>query len=144
MTTPPSKETETNREDEEEIGSQQRDPLTEKIIAAAIEVHRCLGPGLLEAVYEDCLCHELRLRGLRFERQVPLPLNYKGLKLEATYRLDVVVENRVVLELKAVEQILPVFRAQLLSYLRLSGKRVGLLINFHVPCVTQGIVRLSL
>jgi GxxExxY protein len=139
----PTTETQNQRENEEIVGSQ-RDPLTEKIIAAAIEVHRHLGPGLLESVYEDCLCHELRLRGLRFERQIPIPLNYKGLKLESTYRLDIVVENQVVLELKAVEQILPVFKAQLLSYLRLSGKRVGLLINFHVSSVAQGIVRLVL
>jgi GxxExxY protein len=142
MTTPTT-ETQSHREDQETNGSQ-RDPLTEKIIAAAIEVHRHLGPGLLESVYEDCLCHELQLRGLRFERQIPIPLNYKGLKLESTYRLDIVVENQVVLELKAVEQILPVFKAQLLSYLRLSGKRVGLLINFQVSSVAQGIVRLVL
>jgi len=122
-------------------GQSERDPLTAKIIAAVIEVHRHLGPGLLESVYEDCLCHELRLRGIGFQRQVPLPLAYKGLSLDSTYRLDLLVEDQVVLESKAVDQTLPVFRAQLLSYLRLSGKRVGLLINFHVPQVTRGIER---
>jgi len=122
----------------------ERDLLTARIIAAVIEVHRHLGPGLLESVDEDCLCHELRLRGINFQRQVPLPLTYKGLSLDPTYRIDRPVEDQVVLELKAVDQMLPVFRAQVLSYLRLSGKRVGLLINFHVPQVTRGVERLVL
>src|SRR5436305_15227136 len=93
-----------------------RSQLTEQIIGAAIEVHRELGPGLLESAYEECFCHELHLRGLHFQRQLDLPINYKNLKLDCGYRLDVVVENLVVLELKSIEQILPVHQAQLLTY----------------------------
>jgi GxxExxY protein len=115
--------------------------LTEAIIGAAIEVHRILGPGLLESTYEDCLCHELSLRGLSFNHQVPLPVVYKGISLDCGYRIDVVVEDTVILELKAVEQMLPVHEAQLLTYLRLTGKRVGLLINFNVPVLKDGIIR---
>ena len=120
---------------------EQRDPRTEPIIGAAIEVHRLLGPGLLESAYEECLCHELHLRGLSFERQVELPVAYKGLQLDCGYKMDLIVENEVVLELKAVEKILPVHEAQLLTYLKLSGKHVGLLINFNAPLLTQGIIR---
>ncbi|HYA26134.1 MAG TPA: GxxExxY protein [Terriglobales bacterium] len=116
--------------------------LTEKIIGAAIEVHRELGPGLLESTYEECLCHELHLRGVRFQRQIPLPVNYKGVNLDCGYRIDVIVENEVVLELKCVEHILPVHEAQLLTYLKLLNKRVGLILNFHVSTLTRGgIVR---
>ena len=115
--------------------------LTERIIGAAIEVHKSLGPGLLEAAYEECLCHELHLRGLSFERQVTLPVQYKGLKLDCGYRLDIVVENAVILELKSVEKVLPVHEAQLLTYLKLTGKRVGLIINFNVPVLKDGVVR---
>ena len=115
--------------------------LTEAIIGAAIEVHRELGPGLLESAYEECFCYELHLRGLNFERQVELPVAYKGLKLDCGYRLDIVVENSVLLELKSIEQILPVHHAQLLTYLRLSQKKVGLLINFNVGVLKNGIVR---
>jgi GxxExxY protein len=115
--------------------------ITERVIGAAMEVHRALGPGLLESTYEECLCHELSLRGLSFERQVALPVVYKAITLECGYRLDVVVENVVILELKAIEQTLPVHEAQLLTYLRLSGKRVGLLINFNVPALKDGITR---
>ena len=114
---------------------------TEAILGGAIEVHRELGPGLLESAYEECLCHELGLHGLRFERQTPLPVVYKGIALDCGYRLDVVVEDSVVLELKSVEQLLPIHEAQLLTYLRLSGKRVGLLLNFNVPVLKDGIVR---
>ncbi len=128
--------TETQRHRETE-----RDPLTEQIIAAAIEVHKTMGPGLLESVYEDCLCHEFTLRGVSFRRQVPLHLAYKGLKLDATYRIDILVEDTVIVEIKAGDTMLPVFRAQVLSYLRLSGKKVALLINFHQPYVTGGIER---
>src|SRR5581483_10660385 len=110
----------------------EQEHLTESIIGAAIDVHRELGPGLLESAYEECLCHELHLRSLAFQRQVELPVTYKGLKLDCGYKLDIVVEEQVVLELKSVEQILPIHQAQLLTYLRLSGKRVGLLINFNV------------
>lgn len=100
-----------------------------------------LGPGLLESAYEECLCHELGTCGLACRRQVPLPVAYKEVRLECGYRLDVVVEDAVVVELKAVETILPVHEAQLLTYLRLSGLRVGLLINFNVPVLKDGIVR---
>lgn len=115
--------------------------LTQEIIGAAIEVHRELGPGLLESACEECFCHELHLRGLTFERQVPLPVEYKGLKLDCDYRLDVIVENAVILELKSVEKILPVHEAQLLAYLKLTGKSVGFIINFNVPVRKDGIVR---
>jgi len=118
-----------------------RDPLTGSIIGAAIEVHRFLGPGLLESTYEECLCHELHLRGLSFRRQVNLPVEYKGLLLDCGYKIDLLVEEEVVLELKAVEKLLPVHQAQLLTYLKLAHKRVGLLVNFNVPLLTQGIIR---
>jgi GxxExxY protein len=130
--------TEAQRHREIEEG---KDPRTSPIIGAAIEVHRNLGPGLLESAYEECLCHELRLRELDFKRQVPLPLLYKGLKLDCGYKLDLIVRDEVILELKAVEKLLPIHEAQLLTYLRLTGKRVGLLINFNVPLLTQGIIR---
>ena len=96
---------------------------------------------MLESAYEECLCHELHLRGYRFERQVELPVAYKGVKLDCGYRLDLVVENEVVVELKAVEQILPIHEAQLLTYLRLSQMKLGLLINFNVPALKDGVVR---
>jgi GxxExxY protein len=115
--------------------------LTEAIIGSAIEVHRELGPGLLESAYEQCFCHELHLRGLAFQCQIELPVAYKGLKLDCGYRLDVLVDNSVVVELKSIEHILPIHHAQLLTYLRLSGKKVGLLINFNVPVLKNGIVR---
>ena len=118
--------------------------LTEQIIGAAIEVHRHLGPGLLESAYRVCLVHELRLRGLATLTEVPLALEYKGIHLHVGYRLDVVVDDTVVVELKTVERFKPVHQAQLLSYLRLSGRRVGLLINFHVPVLKDGIKRLVL
>jgi GxxExxY protein len=120
------------------------DPRTAPIIGAAIEVHRALGPGLLESAYEECLCHELYLRGLAFERQVDLPVAYKGLHLGCGYKIDLIVEQEVVLELKAIETILPVHEAQLLTYLKLSGKHVGLLINFNTPVLTRGIRRVVL
>lgn len=120
------------------------DPRTAPIIGAAIEVHRHLGPGLLESAYEECLCHELHLRGLPFERQVALPVPYKGLLLACGYQMDVVVNQEVVLELKAIERISPVHEAQLLTYLKLSGKHVGLLINFNTPLLTRGIKRIVL
>lgn len=118
--------------------------LTEKVIGAAIEVHRALGPGLLESAYEECLAHEMGLRGLRFDRQMPLPVTYKGVNLDCGYRLDFLVENAVVLELKAVESIVPIYEAQVLTYLKLGGWTVGLLINFNVPVLKQGIKRIVL
>ena len=114
---------------------------TEAIIGAAIEVHRTLGPGLLEAVYEECLCHELHLRGLSFQRQLDLPIAYKSVTLQSGLRLDLVVADAVVVEVKAVESLLPIHEAQLLTYMRLSRKRVGLLINFGAGVLTDGIVR---
>ncbi len=120
---------------------QHRDPRTSRIIAAAIEVHRHLGPGLLESSYEQCLCHELRLRGLQFERQVPLPVIYKGLALDCGYKIDLIVQDEVVLELKSIERIMPIHQAQLLTYLKLARKSIGLLINFNVPILIQGICR---
>jgi GxxExxY protein len=116
--------------------------LSERIIGAAIEVHRALGPGLLEAPYEECLCHELEKLALRFERQKPLPLVYGHVKLACAYRMDLVVENSIVVEVKAVAKIDRVHEAQLLSYLRLSGLQLGLLLNFDVRNLArQGIVR---
>jgi len=115
--------------------------ITTAIIGAAIEVHRALGPGLLESAYEECLCRELTLRQIPFEQR-PLPIKYKGLELDAGYRLDLLVAERVIVELKAVETLLPIHEAQLLTYLRLGGWKVGLLINFNVPVLKQGIRRL--
>lgn len=116
--------------------------LSGAVIAAAIEVHTALGPGLLESAYEVCLCRELDLRNIRFRRQVELPVSYKGTKLEAGYRMDLVVEEKLIVEIKAVERILQVHEAQLLTYMRLSGIRVGLLFNFCVPTMNRGgIVR---
>jgi GxxExxY protein len=118
--------------------------LTEKIIGAAIRVHRALGPGLLESVYETCLCHELAREGLGAQRQVELPVVYDTIRLDCGFRIDVLVEEQVVLELKAVEKIQPVHEAQPITYLRLSGKPVGLLINFNVIRLRDGILRRAL
>ena len=119
-----------------------KEPCGSFISGACIEIHRQLGPGLLESVYEECLCHELALQEIRFSRQHPLPVVYKGIRLEGGYRLDVLVENSLVLELKAVEALLPVHEAQLLTYLKLSGLPLGLLLNFNVPILKQGIKRI--
>ena len=118
--------------------------ITEEIIGAAIEVHRALGPGLIESVYEECLCHELRQRDVNFRRQVALPISYKCLDLDAGLRPDLIVENLVIVELKAVEKVLPIHEAQLLTYLKLSGIRVGLLINFNGVVLKDGIRRMVL
>ena len=115
--------------------------LTEAVIGAAIEVHRTLGPGLLESAYEQCLCRELELRGLKFERQVSLPVSYKGVKLDCGYRLDIVVEDVVVVEVQSVEKLLTIHEAQLLTYLRLSGRAVGLLLNFNEATLKDGLIR---
>jgi GxxExxY protein len=117
--------------------------ITESIIGAAIEVHRHLGPGLLEAAYEECLCRELSLRGVPFKRQVPLPVIYKGMPLDCSYRLDLLVDERVVVEIKAIEALLPIHDAQLLTYLKLGCWKIGLLINFNVPLLKDGIHRLA-
>jgi GxxExxY protein len=116
--------------------------LTEKIIGAAIEVHKVLGPGLLESAYEQCLAHELSIASISFERQVPVPVIYKSLPLDCGYRLDFLVERTVVVELKAVEALQPIHQAQVLTYLKLGGWPVGLLINFNVPVLKKGIKRL--
>lgn len=118
--------------------------LTHQIIGAAIEVHRLLGPGLLESAYEECLAHELSLRNVKYRRQVPVPVMYKGIKLECGYRMDIVVEERVVLELKSIECIAPVHEATVLTYLRLSEKTLGLLINFNVAILKDGVRRFML
>ncbi len=115
--------------------------LTERIIGAAIEVHRALGPGLLESVYEECLADEFQHSGIQFTRQLELPIEYKGRRLDAGYRLDFLINNTVVVELKAVEKIMPIHEAQLLTYLRLAKKRVGLLMNFNVPRLRDGLLR---
>ncbi len=122
----------------------ERDHLTRRIIQAAIEVHRHLGPGLLESAYEECLCWELSRAGLSLERQVLLPLAYKGVQLDVGYRLDVIVECAVLVELKTVERLLRIHEAQLLTYLKLSGLRTGLLLNFNTPVLKDGIRRLLL
>jgi GxxExxY protein len=116
--------------------------LSNQIIGAAIEVHRVLGPGLLESAYEVCLCKELFLRNIRYEKQVPLPVEYKGQALECGYRLDLLVDNLVIVELKSVEGIIPIHEAQLLTYLRLRNLWLGLLINFNVPILKNGIRRI--
>jgi GxxExxY protein len=119
--------------------------LTEQIIGAAIEVHRILGPGLLESAYEECLCRELSIRGIPFKRQVELPVEFKGVKLDCGYRIDILVADIVVVELKTVERLMPVHDAQLLTYMKLSGKEVGLIFNFFTDVLTRGgVVRKAL
>jgi len=118
------------------------DILSYQIIGAAIEVHRHLGPGLLESAYEECLCHELQERNITFKRQVALPVHYKDVKLDCGYRLDIVVDNLVILELKAVEKLLPIHDAQLLTYLKLANLRLGMLINFNTTVLKTGIKRI--
>lgn len=107
-------------------------------------MHKALGPGLLESVYEECLCHEFDLRGLEFRRQVALPISYKSLKIEPGYRIDIVVAGQLIVEVKTVESILPVHEAQLLTYMRLSGIGKGLIMNFHVPVLKDGLKRMVL
>jgi GxxExxY protein len=116
---------------------------SDHIIAACIDVHRHVGPGLLESVYEQCLAHELALRGLCFERQVALPLTYKGLALAHGHRLDLVIEGRIILELKSVERLTPVHESQVLTYLKLTGLPTALLINFNVATLRDGLRRLT-
>ena len=115
--------------------------LTEAIIGSAMEAHRALGPGLLESTYEMCLCRELSIHGLRFERQVPIAVEYKGVKLDCGYRADVVVEDSVLVEIKAIDSLLSIHEAQLLSYLKLGGWKIGLLINFNVELLKHGLRR---
>jgi len=115
--------------------------LSNEIIKAAIEVHKSLGPGLLESAYETCLCHELTLRNIPFDRQYPVPVNYKGVNLDAGYRLDILVDDLGIVEIKTIKKLEPIHEAQLLTYLRLTNKWLGLLINFNVPILKQGIKR---
>ncbi len=123
---------------------EEKDPLTHEVIGAAMEVHREMGPGLLESVYQTCMEHELRLRGQTFEPQKKLPLVYKGLALDDHFILDLYFHGQLVVELKAVEKLLPIHEAQLLTYLRLSKTHVGLLINFNVPVLKNGVKRMVL
>ena len=118
--------------------------LSGKIIRAAIEVHRALGPGLLESAYQACLARELALQEIPFEREVPLPVEYKGIEVDCGYRLDFLVDGKVIVELKATDAIHPIHEAQVLTYLKMTGCRVGLLINFNVPVLKAGIKRLVL
>ena len=119
------------------------DPISEQVIGAAIEVHRSLGPGLLESAYEECLCHELKIRSISFKRQVSLPVRYKDVRLECGYRIDLIVRDELVVEIKAVDRLMPVHEAQLLTYLKLSGLSNGLLLNFHTPVLRDGIRRMT-
>jgi GxxExxY protein len=122
----------------------QRDDLSEQVIGAAIEIHKILGPGLLESAYEECLCYELESKRIPFQRQVALPVNYKEVSLECGYRMDLVIASKLVVELKTVETLLPIHQAQLLTYLKLSGLHTGLLMNFNVPVLKQGLKRMKL
>ena len=117
--------------------------LTGEVIGAAIEVHKILGPGLLENVYEECLCRELELRETPFERQKELPIEYKGIKLDCGYRMDLVADEDLIVELKSCDSLQPIHEAQLLTYLKLTKTKVGLLINFNVPVLKEGIKRLA-
>ena len=118
--------------------------ITGQVIGAAIEVHKTIGPGLLENIYEECICVELSNRGIPFERQKEIEIEYKGIKLESKYRIDILVNNLIVVELKSCDALLPIHEAQLLTYLKLTELKVGLLINFNVPILKEGIRRLVL
>jgi GxxExxY protein len=124
------------------LDNQRLDRITHDIIGAAIEVHRHIGPGLLESAYETCLVFEIKRLGMSVDVQMPLPVVYKEVRLDSGYRMDLVVEAEVIVEIKAIEKLLPIHDAQLLSYLRLSGKKVGLLLNFHVPVLKDGLKRI--
>jgi len=121
-----------------------QDPLTNRVIGLAIGVHRELGPGLLESAYEECLCFELKQSGIDFSRQMPLAIVYKGIQLDCGYRLDIVVQRDLILEIKSVDQLMPIHDAQLLTYLKLSGHKVGLLMNFNTVFLKDGIRRFVL
>lgn len=131
-----------NTEASQRLTKARLNQLAEVVLGAAIEVHRHLGPGLMESAYETCLCHELGQRGIRFSRQIALPIQYKGLILDASYRIDVLVEGCLVIEIKAVEQVTDLHKAQLLTYLRLRDSWLGLLLNFNVPMMKDGIHRM--
>ena len=120
----------------------ERDDLGDTVLDAAAEVHQLLGPGLLESVYETCLCKELELRGIHFQKRVLLPIQYKKFRLDAEYTIDVSIEDEIIVELKAIDELLPVHEAQLLTYLKLANKRLGILINFNVPDLKKGIKKI--
>ena len=124
--------------------SPEHDDIAREIVDSAVAVHRALGPGLLESVYEQCLAHELQSRGYRIDGQVALSVVYRDVRLEAGFRIDILVNDLVVIELKTVERLLPIHEAQLLTYLKLSGKRLGLLVNFNVPLIKDGVRRMAL
>jgi GxxExxY protein len=126
----------------QQAGNAPFDDGSDAIIGACIEVHRHLGPGLLESAYELCLCRELRDRGLSFRRQVPVPFSYKGVQIECGYRLDLLVDGQIVVELKAVDRLLPIHEAQVLTYLKLAGLNTALLVNFNVPVLKVGLRRI--
>jgi GxxExxY protein len=121
----------------------ENDPLTERIIGLAIDIHRHLGPGLLESAYEECLAFELEQAGIAFERQISVPIVYKSIRLDCAYRLDLKIENRLIVEVKSVERLMPIHEAQLITYLRLTGLPVGLLLNFNTNVLKNGIRRLG-
>jgi len=123
------------------MGKMEMNELSEKVIGACIEVHRHLGPGLLESAYLKCLCRELTLRCIPYQSELPLPVSYKGVDLDCAYRIDLLIDGRLVLELKAIEAVLPVHEAQLLTYMRIGGWKVGLIINFNVSVLKNGITR---
>jgi GxxExxY protein len=120
----------------------ENDPLTERIIGFAIDIHRHLGPGLLESAYEECLAFELKQAGILFERQINVPVVYKSIRLDCAYRLDLMIENQLIVEIKSVERLIPIHEAQLITYLRLTGLQVGLLLNFNSDVLKNGIRRL--
>lgn len=122
----------------------EKDPLTEKVIGCAVEVHRALGPGLLESVYQQALAHEFRLKGIDFKMEVALPVDYKGVRLDCGYRLDLVVEGRLIIELKSVDELKGIHTAQTLTYMKLAKIKTGLLINFNVGRLVDGIKRLKI
>lgn len=120
------------------------DELSKRVIGCALEVHKNLGPGLLEPTYEQCLAHELKCAGIPFMLQHPLPVNYNGIKLDCGYRVDLFVDNKIIVELKSVDKVLPIHQAQLLTYMKLAGVKIGLLMNFNVRFMREGIKRLVL
>ena len=122
----------------------EKDKLTEKIIGYAIEVHRTLGPGLMESTYENCLAHELSLNNISFQKQLPMPVNYKGINLDCGYRIDLLIENEVIIELKSIKKLTSIDDAQILTYMKLAQIKTGLLINFNVNRLVIGIKRFKL
>ena len=133
-----------HHEEHEETRRIKFDELSNRVIGCALEVHRNLGPGLLESTYEQCLAHEFRLIEIPFKLQYPLPVEYKGVKLDCGYRIDLLVDDRLIIELKSVDKILPIHQTQLLTYMKLSNISIGLLINFNVRVLKQGVKRMVL